>query len=107
MNVLSKNYKLQNTKQMGFLTNDGRLLTYNEYKDKIEQYKEHGIKQFINLFNCHKDKNLEKEKLHWGDEIEYSLFHFDAQNKVLKLMSAADKLIDEFNKEHKRKEIEL
>lgn len=62
---------------MGYLNVDGRLLTYNEYKDKIEKYKEHGLRQFINLFKAHKDKKIASDKLHWGEEVEYSLFHCD------------------------------
>lgn len=29
---------------MGFLTVYGKVLTYNEYKHKMEKYKEHGLK---------------------------------------------------------------
>ena len=38
---------------MGFLGVRGEVLTYNKYKDKIEQYKMHGIRQFISLYKAH------------------------------------------------------
>ncbi len=61
---------------MGYLTVHGRLMTYDEYKDKIPLYKIHGIKQFLNIYNAHKNKQVDKRNLHWGDEIEYSLYYF-------------------------------
>jgi hypothetical protein len=62
---------------MGYLTVHGKLLTFNEYKDRISDYKCHGLRQFLKIFEAHKDRNIEKGKLHWGEEMEYSLFYFD------------------------------
>ena len=50
---------------------------YSEYKKHNEKYKEVGIQQFLNLFKSHKGRRLEKKQLHWGEEIEYTLFYFD------------------------------
>lgn len=62
---------------MGYLNVQGRLLTYNEYKDRVENYKKHGLTQFLNLYAAHKNREIKPEDLHWGEEVEYSLFYFD------------------------------
>ena len=65
---------------MGYLTALGELLTYSEYKNSIPLYKLHGIKQFLSIFNAHKDRFIESDDLHWGEEIEYSVFYFNHYN---------------------------
>ena len=92
---------------MGYLNVDGKLMTYNEYKDKIPKYKVHGLKQFVNLYNIHKDKKKDKKDLHWGEEIEYSIYHCDDHEQSVKLYCDAKTLIKKFNDEHKKKEIDL
>lgn len=62
---------------MGYLNVQGQLLTYNQYKDRVEMYKKHGLTQFLKIFEAHKNREIERENLHWGEEIEYSLFYFD------------------------------
>ena len=62
---------------MGYLTVQGRMMTYSEYKDKIEVFKLHGIRQFLEIYNAHKENRIDKRHLHWGDEIEYSLYYFE------------------------------
>ena len=68
-------------------------MTYNQYKDHIAQYKIHGVKQFISLYNAHKDRFIERENLHWGEEIEYEIFYFDLSSSSVKLTNEAFKLI--------------
>jgi hypothetical protein len=58
---------------MGFLGVKGSVLTYNQYKDKIETYKRHGLKQFASIYRAHKDKKLPLYSLKWGEEMEYML----------------------------------
>ena len=41
---------------MGFLTVNGVLMTYDEYKHLQQLYKIHGLMQFVNLYNIHKDR---------------------------------------------------
>ena len=41
---------------MGFLTVNGVLMTYDEYKHLQDMYKRHGLMQFVKLFNIHKDR---------------------------------------------------
>ena len=52
-------------------------MTFNEYKERVETYKKHGLAQFLKIYNAHKDREINRENLHWGEEIEYSLFYFD------------------------------
>ncbi len=66
---------------MGYLTIEGRLMTYSEYRDNTVNYKLHGLKQFIKIYTAHKDRKMARENLHWGEEIEYSLFQFDAETQ--------------------------
>ena len=65
---------------MGYLEIQGRKMTYNEYKQKeiIQKYKMNGLYQFLNIYNAHKDRFIEKKNLHWGEEVEYTLFMLDS-----------------------------
>ncbi len=68
---------------MGYLTVKGKLMTYNEYKDLIQKYKQRGILEYLELHAAHKSKHREQRDLHWGEELEYTLFHLDdAAHKV-------------------------
>ena len=81
---------------MGFLTVNGHLMTYDEYKHLINLYRAHGILQFMRLYNIHKDREIALENLHWGEEIEYSLYAFDVANKRVQLSCDADDIINDF-----------
>ena len=82
---------------MGYLTIKGRLMTYSEYKDQVEKYKLHGLRQFIRIFEAHKNRQIRQQDLHWGEEIEYSLYQFDPSTHRVCLSNQALKLIEEFN----------
>ena len=45
--------------------------------------REHGIAQFIHLYNRIKD--IEGDRLLWGDEVEYAIFKLDAERGTVKL----------------------
>lgn len=62
---------------MGFLTINGVLMTYSEYKHMLQLMKMHGVMQFVNLYNIHKDRHINAANLHWGEETEYALYAFD------------------------------
>ena len=80
---------------MGFLTVNGHLMTYDEYKHLINLYRAHGIMQFMKLYNVHKDRQIAPQDLHWGEEIEYKLYKFDDENqKVMLSCDAADIMAD-------------
>jgi hypothetical protein len=70
---------------MGFLNIKGKMLTYEQYKELIQKYKDRGILEFIELFNAHKDKKKERRDLHWGEELEYMLFHMYDDRSEAKL----------------------
>ena len=82
---------------MGFLTVNGQLMTYDEYKHLINLYRAHGLLQFMKLYNVHKDRQIEPEDLHWGEEIEYKLYKFDEASQRVHLSCDADDIITEFS----------
>lgn len=55
---------------MGYLTIDGRALTYEESRHLQEKIKKKGIQQFYDLFKIYKEKTC-PEVYEWGYEIEY------------------------------------
>ena len=61
----------------------------------------------MTLYNAHKDRKIQRENLHWGEEIEYSLFYFDVNTNYIKLTNDGSRLIHEFNEEHKDQDIHL
>lgn len=92
---------------MGYLTVQGNLLTYNEYKDRVDSYKMHGLKEFLKIYEAHKNKFRTQKDLHWGEEIEYTLFYFDAATQKVQLSNQGFKLLQEFNEMHKDEEVHL
>lgn len=82
---------------MGFLTVNGMLLTYEEYKELIEHYKVHGLLQFLKLYKIHEQRTIPPEALHWGEEIEYHLYSMDAKSRTAKLSCDANDIIQEFD----------
>ena len=84
---------------MGFLTVKGTLMTYDEYKAYIGKYKERGLLEFLEIYRAQKDKHRERRDLHWGEEMEYILFHLDKENKRVRLSNNAFDLLHEFNEE--------
>ena len=81
---------------MGFLTVNGHLMTYDEYKHLVNLYRAHGILQFMKLYNVHKDRQIAPEDLYWGEEIEYKLYKFDEATKKVQLSCDADDIITDF-----------
>ena len=80
---------------MGFLSVQGGVLTYNQYKDRVENYKKHGLNQLVSIFEAHKDRFIPLEQLKWGDEIEYQLYQIGDKNDegILKLSDRGPELI--------------
>lgn len=73
-------------------------MTYDEYKDKQDMFRKHGLLQFIKLFQIHKDRQIDEADLHWGEEIEYHLYKFDQNNQTVQLSCDGDVLIEQLNK---------
>jgi hypothetical protein len=84
---------------MGFLSVNGFLMTYEEYKHWQVRYKRHGLMQFCNIYNAHKFKKIAKKDLHWGEESEYSLYYIDDDRKRVFIACDAAKLISTINEE--------
>ncbi|KAF9578992.1 hypothetical protein BGW38_004944, partial [Lunasporangiospora selenospora] len=61
----------------------GTPMKWEEAKQYSDHVRKHGIIQFLNLWEA--TKNLEKDCLLWGDEIEYMVVSFDEENKNAKL----------------------
>ena len=92
---------------MGYLTVQGKLLTYSQYKDKCEDYKIHGLNEFLTLFNKHKGVHKEVKDLRWGEEMEYNLYYFDVCAEKVYLTNQGFKMIEEFNEMHQDEELHL
>ncbi|KAH7644615.1 glutamate-cysteine ligase-like protein [Dermatophagoides farinae] len=75
---------------MGLLS-IGEPLSWPETKSYAEYIREHGIKQFINLYNLCKTKT--SEVLKFGDEIEYMIVKFDHQSKKVRVSNRAIELL--------------
>lgn len=54
----------------------------------------------MEIFNAHKDRFIAKKDLHWGEELEYTLFCIDNDTQTLKLTNQAFDLIEEFNEKY-------
>jgi hypothetical protein len=84
---------------MGFLDVKGTKITYNQYKDAetIRKYKLNGILQFLNIYHAHKDRFINSKNLHWGEEMEYTVFMLDPQMRKAWLADQGYNLIESFN----------
>jgi glutamate--cysteine ligase catalytic subunit len=82
---------------MGFLSVQGGVLTYNQYKSKIEQYKKHGLRQFVSIYKAHKSRSIPLKELKWGEEMEYQIYAQDQQEGTLALSNRGPELIQLFN----------
>ena len=57
--------------------------TWKDSKKNLGYIRNAGVAQFISTYNRAKD--LKGDKLLWGDEIEYGVFHVDKDNKKVRL----------------------
>ncbi|KAJ1566792.1 hypothetical protein HK405_008395 [Cladochytrium tenue] len=83
---------------MGLLS-VGTPYVWEDAKKHADHVRKHGILQFIHIFNCVKDRR--RDRLYWGDEVEYIVVHLDHEHKRATLaLDAHDTL-------HKLEELEL
>ena len=82
---------------MGFLNVKGSVLTYEQYKEKIETYKKHGLKQFLSLYEAHKGQFIPLKELKWGEESEYQVMKATSDGEYV-MSNRGFELIDIFNK---------
>ena len=85
---------------MGFLNVKGSVLTYNQYKERIESYKRHGLLQFLSIYDGNKDQFIQLDDLKWGEEMEYHLYTCDSNKNVI-LSNRGPELLNIFNEEDK------
>ena len=71
-----------NSKRMGLLSL-GTPLEWNEAKKYADHVRENGINQFLNIWN--RVKTRKKDRLLWGDEVEYCVVSVDSNLKTAHL----------------------
>lgn len=75
---------------MGLLTL-GHPLSWEETKNYTQHIREHGIEQFLHIYNKLKDRR--NDCLKWGDEVEFVIVRFDHENKKVQLLLKAHELL--------------
>ncbi|KAL1915696.1 uncharacterized protein VTP21DRAFT_6455 [Calcarisporiella thermophila] len=75
----------------------GTPLSWNKAKLFADHVRQHGIDQFLNNYQKVKDKS--KDRLLWGDEVEYMVVHFDDESKNARLSLRVFEFLDELQKE--------
>ncbi|KAF0488248.1 GCS-domain-containing protein [Gigaspora margarita] len=81
---------------MGLIT-EGKPLPWEQAKKYADHIRDHGINQFLSIYN--KTKDREKDCLLWGDEIEYMIITYDDEAKNVKLSLRALDILNELQKE--------
>lgn len=79
---------------MGLLT-EGTPLTWEETKRLAAHVREHGINQFINIYQ--KLKERKGDVLKWGDEIEYIIVKFNDDERKAKVSLRAEEMLAVLN----------
>ena len=75
---------------MGLLTK-GLPLSWEEILPYVDYIKEHGIAQFLAIYN--KAKHREDNLFRWGDEIEYTIVKFDHEAKKVRVCLRGDEIL--------------
>ncbi|KAM9315998.1 glutamate--cysteine ligase catalytic subunit isoform 2-T2 [Gastrophryne carolinensis] len=76
---------------MGLLS-AGSPLSWEETKKYADYVRQHGIIQFLNIYN--KVKERQKDVLKWGDEVEYMLVAFDHENQKVRLVLNGEEMLE-------------
>jgi len=77
---------------MGLLAQGHTLIWTAVPRNIVEYVKQHGVMQFINIYEAVKDR--EHDCLTWGDEVEYMIVHFEEQQHTALLALEANDLLD-------------
>ncbi|KAF2073777.1 hypothetical protein CYY_004911 [Polysphondylium violaceum] len=83
---------------MGFIA-EGNTLVWEDAEQYAQYVKDHGIIQFLNIYNANKDRFADQFK--WGDEVEYILISKDQDGKSFKLKLRAHEILDKLFQEEK------
>ncbi|KAJ3032037.1 UNVERIFIED_CONTAM: hypothetical protein HDU68_008070 [Siphonaria sp. JEL0065] len=87
---------------MGLLT-VGTPLPWSEAQQHADHVRTHGIAQFLHLWGTVKGRR--RDKLLWGDEIEYVVVAFDDSARTVRASAAAyDALVELEHREHEAQE---
>ena len=77
---------------MGFLE-AGEPIPWKESLDLIAYVREHGVTQFLNVYN--KVKAVTNEDLLWGDELEYGVLCLDSDAGTVKISLRSAEILQE------------
>ena len=75
----------------------GAPLSWSESKKVIQYVSEHGIDQFLHIYN--RLLNRENDCLIWGDEVEYIIVTMDHATKKCRLSLRAQEILDGLNEQ--------
>ena len=85
---------------MGFLgLGDPFEWTESREEERIKYVREHGIEQFLNMWD--RVKGIDNDTLKWGDEIEYGIFALDAANGTVKCSLRGAEILAELQRREK------
>ncbi|RKP02081.1 hypothetical protein CXG81DRAFT_11207 [Caulochytrium protostelioides] len=70
----------------------GTPLPWAEAKQYSDHVRQNGIVQFLNIWN--RVKSRRRDKLYWGDEIEYMVVHFDHDAQKVRLSLRASDVLE-------------
>lgn len=70
----------------------GTPLEWKDIKKYTEHVRTHGILQLLAVYDRHKDRK--RDRLLWGDEIEYMVVEIDEENKSTRLTLRQDEILD-------------
>ncbi|TPX70410.1 glutamate---cysteine ligase [Spizellomyces sp. 'palustris'] len=74
----------------------GTPLPWTDARQHADHVREHGIVQFLNIWN--RIKKRRKDHLLWGDEIEYIVVYFDDNRKGVKVSLRAHDALEKLQK---------
>ena len=78
-------------------TVDGETLSWKELEQMSSYIREHGIAQFINVYNKYKD--IKGDAMYWGEEVEYMMVFMDDTNRTVKVALMGKDLVKILAKE--------
>jgi glutamate--cysteine ligase catalytic subunit len=76
-----------------------RVKTGGKETELLKYVREHGIHQFLSIYNNVKD--TKNDRLFWGDEVEYIVQKVDPVAKTVKLSLRAEEIRDALNAKEK------
>jgi glutamate--cysteine ligase catalytic subunit len=75
----------------------GTPLSWDEAKKYAHHVRKNGIEQFLNIYRHAKDRH--RDRLRWGDEIEYMVISYDHKNRNARLSLRVFEIIEALQRE--------